>query len=149
DRTAAPDFLQHDDIVRRGFWSAYEVQSGFIKDRLSGWFAPEARVDQRLLANLRNVVGTLIRAELKPTEAEALMAQVIFLCYLEQRGVVGEAYRRKHDLSVLEAYIARQDGAGIDRYLQRLGTDFNGDFLSSSDGGAPRWTKLNAKAFAA
>jgi len=148
-RTAEPDFLQHEQVVRRGLWSAYEVQAGFIKDRLSGWFSPEARVDRRLLANLRDVVGALTRAGLSPTEAEALMAQVIFLCYLEQRGVVGEAYRQKHGLSVLEAYVARQDGAGIDAYLGRLGADFNGDFLSSRDGGAPRWTKLTPQAFSA
>lgn len=149
DREAEPDVLSRADVAARGFWSAYEVQSGFIKDRLSSWFQPEARVDQRLLVNLREVVRALIKAELTPTGAEALMAQVIFLCYLEQRGIVGDAYRRAHKLKVLEAYVARQDGAGIEGYLKRLGVDFNGDFLSSDDGGAPQWTKLNAKAFRA
>lgn len=148
-RTAEPDFLQYEQVDRRGLWSAYEVHSGFIKDRLSGWFSPDARVDRRLLANLRDVVGALTRADLDPTEAEALMAQVIFLCYLEQRGVVGEAYRQMHGLCALGAYVTRQDGAGIDAYLRRLGADFNGDFLSSSDGGAPHWSKLTPQAFSA
>ena len=66
------------------------------------------------------------------------MAQVIFLCYLEQRGIVGPAYRDTHKLKVLEAYVSKRDGIGIDAYLQQLGKDFNGDFLSSSDGGAPQ-----------
>ena len=105
DREAEPDTLPRADISPRGAWSAYEVQSGFIKDRLSDWFQPEARVDQRLLANLREVVRALIKADLDATEAEALMAQVIFLCYLEQRGIVGPAYRKSHKLKVLDAYV--------------------------------------------
>lgn len=149
DREAEPDTLLRGDAVARGVWSAYEFQSGFIKDRLSDWFEPEARVDQRLLVNLREVVRALIKADLDATEAEALMAQVIFLCYLEQRGIVGPAYREAHKLDVLEAYVSGHDGAGIDAYLQQLGKDFNGDFLSSRDGGAPRWFNLSPQAFRA
>lgn len=149
DRKAEPDILPRTNVATRGAWSAYEVQSGFIKDRLSDWFAPEARVDQRLLANLREVVRALIKAALNATEAEALMAQVIFLCYLEQRGIVGPAYRETHKLEVLEDYVSRRDGVGIDTYLQQLGKDLNGDFLSSSDGGAPKWSKLSPQAFRA
>jgi N-6 DNA Methylase len=147
DRQAEPDTLARSEIAARGAWSAYEAQSGFIKDRLSEWFEPEARVDQRLLANLREVVKALVKANLSATEAEALMAQVIFLCYLEQRGIVGPVYREAHGLDVLEAYVSKQDGAGVDYYLKRLGADFNGDFLSSSDGGAPAWSKLGSSAF--
>lgn len=147
DREAEPDTLPRADIARRGSWSAYEVQSGFIKDRLSDWFSPDARVDQRLLANLRQVVKALVRDGVGETAAEALMAQVIFLCYLEQRGIVGKAYREAHGLEVLEAYVSKQDGAGIDNLLKRLGADFNGDFLSSKDGGAPRWATLGKAGF--
>ncbi len=147
DREAEPDTLPRRDVVRRGSWSAYEVQSGFIKDRLSDWFSPEARVDQRLLANLRLVVKALVKDGLNETQAEALMAQVIFLCYLEQRGIVGKAYRETHGLELLEAYVSGQDGAGIDNLLKRLGADFNGDFLSSKDGGAPQWSILGKVGF--
>ena len=147
DRNAAPDTLASTEAARRGHWSAYEVQSGFIKDRLSHWFMPEERVDQRLLANLREVVKQLTKDGLSDSQAEALMAQVIFLCYLEQRGIVGDAYRRSHQLDVLEAYVSRQDGQGVDRLLKRLRADFNGDFLSSRDGGAPPWSSLGQRAF--
>lgn len=147
DREAEPDTLPRSDVTRRGSWSAYEVQSGFIKDRLSDWFSPDARVDQRLLANLREVVKALVKDGLNETQAEASMAQVIFLCYLEQRGIVGKAYRETHGLEVLEAYVLRQDGAGIDKLLKRLGSDFNGDFLSSKDGGAPQWSTLGSTGF--
>lgn len=147
DRTAEPDTLPRSEVVRRGSWSAYEVQSGFIKDRLSDWFLPEARVDQRLLANLRQVVKALVNDGLNAKQAEALMAQVIFLCYLEQRGIVGKAYRETHSLEVLESYISRQDGVGIDNLLKRLSADFNGDFLSSKDGGAPQWSTLGRAGF--
>jgi hypothetical protein len=147
DRDAEPDVLVRSDIKRRGQWSAYEVQSGFIKDRLSGWFSPEERVDQRLLTNLREVVKQLAKDELTNSQAEALMAQVIFLCYLEQRGVVGDAYRKAHKLEALGAYVSRNDGRGVDRLLKQLGVDFNGDFLSSKDGGAPKWSTLQRRSF--
>lgn len=141
-RDAPADAIDAGESDVQGKWSAHEVQSGFVKDRLSSWFSPDARVDQRLLANLRQVVKALSKNGLSETAAEALMAQVIFLCYLEQRGIVGEAYREKHGLSPLEAYVSKRDGAGIDKLLKRLGSDFNGDFLSSSDGGAPSWSTL-------
>ncbi|WP_186057090.1 HsdM family class I SAM-dependent methyltransferase [Burkholderia gladioli] len=146
DRDAAPDTMDRDDAVRRGNWSAYEVQSGFIKDRLSEWFVPNERVDQRLLANLREVVKQLAKDGLSDSQAEALMAQVIFLCYLEQRGIVGDAYREAHGLEVLDAFVSRKDGKGIDRLLKQLSADFNGDFLSSRDG-APPWVALGHHAF--
>ena len=148
DRDAEPDVLDRSDVERRGHWSAYEVQSGFIKDRLSDWFSPEERVDQRLLANLRQVVRELTTKNgLSDSQAEALMAQVIFLCYLEQRGIVGNAYRKAHKLEVLEAYVSRNDGRGVDHLLKQLGEDFNGDFLSSRDGGAPPWLTLTRQSF--
>lgn len=147
DREAEPDVLDRSDVGRRGHWSAYEVQSGFIKDRLSDWFSPEERVDQRLLANLRQVVKELTKDGLSGSQAEAMMAQVIFFCYLEQRGIVGNAYRKAHKLDVLEAYVSRNDGHGVDRLLKQLGADFNGDFLSSQDGGAPAWSTLTRQSF--
>lgn len=147
NRAAEPKVLGRSDVARRGHWSAYEVQSGFMKDRLSDWFSPEERVDQRLLANLRQVVKELTKNGLDDSQAEALMAQVIFLCYLEQRGIVGDAYRKTHKLEVLETYVAHNDGRGVDRLLKQLGADFNGDFLSSRDGGAPAWSTLNRESF--
>lgn len=147
DRDAEPNTLDGKNADRQGYWSAYEVQSGFIKDRLPGWFSPEERVDQRLLANLRQVVKQLTKNGLSDTQAEALMAQVIFLCYLEQRGIVGDAYRKAHKLELLEAYVSRNDGDGIDRLLKQLSKDFNGDFLSSADGGAPTWSTLTNQMF--
>lgn len=147
DRDAEPDTLSRAEADQRGSWSAYEVQSGFIKDRLSDWFSPERRVDQRLLGNLREVVKQLTRDGLNDSQAEVLMAQVIFLCYLEQRGIVGDAYRHSHNLEFLEAYVSHNDGRGVDRLLKRLGADFNGDFLSSREGGAPRWSSLERPSF--
>ncbi|MCP3998141.1 MAG: N-6 DNA methylase [bacterium] len=147
DRCAEPDILMQDQIRRHGRWTAHEIQSGFVKDRLSHWFLPEGRVDRRLLANLRSVVKRLMRAGLTATEAETLMAQVIFICYLEQRGIIGDAYREQLHLEVFEAYVAQNDGLGIDRLFAQLGRDFNGDFLSSSGGGAPAWSKLKPEGF--
>ena len=146
-REAEPEVLARSDADPNGPWSAYEVRSGFIKDRLSEWFSPDERVDRKLLANLRQVVTKLLKFDLKDTQAESLVAQVIFLCYLEQRGIVGDHYRSKHALESLESYVVKADGAGVDRLLRQLGSDFNGDFLSSTDGGAPKWSALDRRCF--
>lgn len=146
-RDAEPEALGHTSVDRSGQWSAYEIQSGFVNDRLPQWFSPDERVDQRLLVNLREVVQRLERSGLNDKQAEALMAQVIFLCYLEQRGIVGNAYREKHGFDVLDALVSRRDGKKIDRLLRQLGTDFNGDFLRSNNGGAPRWAELSKESF--
>ena len=135
-RDAFPDILTRDEVEKHGRWSAYEVHSGFVRDRLAQWFSPEERVDRRLLANLRQFVHRLARGGLTEMEAEALVAQTIFLCYLEQRGIIGDAYRNKHRLAAFETYVLRNDGAGVDRLLGQLGRDFNGDFLISSNGEA-------------
>jgi hypothetical protein len=47
----------------------------------------------------------------------------------------------------LEEYVSNNDGRGVDRLLKQLGSDFNGDFLSSKDGGAPRWSSLPPRSF--
>ena len=49
----------------------------------------------------------------------------------------------------MESYVVRRDGSGVDRLLKRLSNDFNGDFLSSRDGGAPTWADLPPAAFLA
>lgn len=147
NRDAEPEVLSAPKVGLSGRWSAYEFHSGFVKDRLSTWFAPDERVDQRLLLNLRQVVKKLVDGGLVDTQAEALMAQVIFLCYLEQRGIVGDTYRAAHDLNTLESYFNQRDGEGIDRLLSQLGADFNGDFLRSADGGAPLWSTLRKESF--
>jgi hypothetical protein len=147
NRAAEPDVLPYAHVNRYKRWSAYEVQSGFIKDRLSSWFDPDERVDRRLLKNLRDVVKLLVTDGLTATKAEALMAQVIFLCYLEHRGIIGDAYRKKHRLDFLVTYVSGFDGAGLDKLLARLGRDFNGDFLSSAEGGAPPWSNIKRKCF--
>ena len=147
DRESEPDILEESEVERYGRWSAHEVHSGFIQDRLPDWFTPEKRVDRRLLTNLRALVKQLSQSGLALHTAEAITAQVIFLCYLQQRGIVGDAYREKHRLNVLESYVSSNDGLGIDRFLTQLGRDFNGDFLSSSDGSVPTWEELNADCF--
>ena len=147
DRQSEPDILEESHAERYGRWSAHEVRSGFVRDRLSDWFTSEKRVDRRLLANLRLLVKQLSQSGLAPDAAEAITAQVIFLCYLEQRGIVGDAYRKKHRLNVLESYVSNNDGVGVDLSLKRLAHDFNGDFFSLSDGSAPAWGKLKPDSF--
>ena len=146
-REAKPERLHIQDASENSIWSAAELNSGFVRDRLPDWFSREQQVDQRLLNNLHATITQLQKHDLDRAEAEVLMAQVIFLSYLEQREIVGDAYRKSHRLERLPDLVARTDSVGIERLLSRLGQDFNGDFLSSHSASLPRWTVLTERAF--
>lgn len=146
DKNANPEEVIYDQAASEGLWSPAEFNTGFIYDRRPEWFAPEQRVDRRLLKNLHAVVKNLRRLGMQSGTAEALIAQVIFLCYLEQRNIVGEHYRNVHKLTTLHAYIKQQDGVGVDRLLDQLAKDFNGDFLRSSEESTP-WSTIPVDAF--
>jgi hypothetical protein len=125
--------LELKDASALGPWSAAEFQSGKIHERLQEWFRPELRVDWHLLTQLRNSIAQLISVGVTRTNAQALMAQVIFVSFLEHRGIVGDAYRNKHNLARLSELVSNNDGGGLRKFLRQLKTDFNGDFLQVDD----------------
>ena len=131
-----------------GAWSALDFATSNILRRLPNWFNPELRVDRRLLDNLSQVVDQIEGPKLGREAAEALMAQVVFIRYLECRGIVGEHYRAHHNLRGIEDLIRNGDGGGIDDLLGQLASTFNGDFLNSHGNGPPRWANLNSYALA-
>lgn len=146
DRQADPEKVTYQQAATQGLWSATEFKTGFVYDRCPEWFTPDNRVDRRLLNNLHEVVKRLRSCDMQSGAAEALMAQVIFLCYLEQRNIIGDHYRSVHGLNNLHSYIKAHDGRGIDSLLDRLAKDFNGDFLRSSDENA-LWSSIPERAF--
>ncbi|MGE5546848.1 MAG: N-6 DNA methylase [Solirubrobacterales bacterium] len=54
----------------------------------------EERVDQVLLSNLMSSYAALKRSGLAPLAAQAILMQVMFIAYLEDRGIVSEQYFR-------------------------------------------------------
>lgn len=146
-RKERPQTLALREASSRGPWSAHDFETCFVQQRLPKWFEPDKRVDRRLLRNLIDTVRDLASCGLDRTAAEALMAQVIFVRYLEQRGIVGGRYREKHGLQQLPELVNTRSGRDIDELLKRLGSTFNGDFLNGHGTGAPPWASLTESVF--
>lgn len=135
-----------------GPFSAVEVASPLLADRLPKWFDLNQRVDRKLLQNLTQTV-TLLKQRFVGTPnhsgnrllAETVMGQIMFVSYLEHRGIVNGAYREKHAVGQLHPLVACRDREGIDRLIARLRGDFNGDFLGEED--HDPWRSLNEGGF--
>jgi len=113
--------------------SAYGVQSAALMERYPTWFEPNRRVDRELIQNLSRAVDELTPLFASAVEAQYLVAQVLFVSYLEHRGIVQAEYRAKYGVGELHALVRERDGAGVDRLIARLKLDFNGDFLEPTD----------------
>lgn len=128
--------------------SRADVQSGDIRDRYPDWFRLEDRVDRKLLANLRITVQRLMDSKAMEgnacsrEDAQYLVGQLLFVSYLEHRGIVGERYRTKHAVAPFKTLVDRIDRSGLEQLLTQLKIDFNGDFLEREDGTASLWVGL-------
>lgn len=120
-----------------GDFSALDVVSANLSRREPSWFDVKARVDRKLLDNLNVIVGQLVengfsgsRNKLQRKRlAELLMGQVLFVAYLEHREIVGQTYRERRNVSQLHSLVTSGDRTGVQALVDRLRTDFNGDFL--------------------
>lgn len=129
-----------------GPWSPYDFSTGAVQRRAPNWFEPERRVDQRLLDSLTALINSL-SPEVERRPAEALVAQIIFLRYLEDRGIVADPYRAKHRVGRLHDLVRMRDGAGVDRLIGELGETFAGDFLRNTGFSPPPWLSLSSTAY--
>ncbi|WP_368517097.1 N-6 DNA methylase [Rhizobium sp.] len=148
-KSPGPEVISRDNATDAGHWSASEFQSSEIQQRLSDWFDPGRRVDRQLLRQLTRAVNQL-NADDEPLiatrlQAQMLLAQVLFISYLEHRGIVGDAYRELNGLRTLHDLVDSRDGAGIDRLIENLKRDFNGDFLEPTE---IRWSQLDDQVLA-
>lgn len=143
------DSVSQDEAALDGKWSAGEIQSSNVQQRLSDWFDPQLRVDRDLLRQLSVAVTQLISGDSPPVaqqlQAQMLLAQVLFISYLEHRDIVGEDYREQHGLQTLHSLVKARDGSSIDALIKQLKDDFNGDFLEPSE---ISWADLNDRALA-
>lgn len=120
--------------------------SGEILKNRSNWFDPHKRVDKTLLDNVGVLVKKLSGAVAASTARE-MTASVIFVAYLEDRGIITDAYRESRDVSTLVELLESADAAGIDRLFNQLQKDFNGDFLAPDEQRERMWHDLPPAAF--
>lgn len=129
-----------------GAFSRADVQSGEVFARHADWFAPENKVDRKLLSNLGIIVGALTEEGLSKSAAQLLMAQVMFVAYLEHRGIVGDEYRKQREVGSLFELVATADRKGMISLMASVKKDFNGDLLEP-DGGRQVWRDFSGVAF--
>lgn len=143
----ALDRIERAEARPDGYWSAGEIQSSEVQRRLSDWFDPNRRVDRDLLRQLGIAVAQLTGGDAPPIarqlQAQMLLAQVLFISYLEHRRIVGEEYRAEHSLRPFHELVKARDGAAIDGLIRQLKDDFNGDFLEPSE---MSWRDLDGRA---
>jgi hypothetical protein len=133
-----------------GPFSAAEVRSGEIQQRLPNWFKPEVCVDRQLLKNLTDTVLKLEGDEgggHGRDVAQTLMGQVLFISYLEHRRIVSDIYRQRQRVGSLHDLITARDIRGIKKLMTKLRGDFNGDFLSIDAEHGDLWENVNDAAF--
>ena len=127
-------------------WSMSGLFGGEALRGRDGWFDPMQRVDKVLLDNISILVRELSENDLAPTEARRLIARLIFVTYLEDRGIVSDTYRSSKKVRPLFELVSERDRKGLCELVDCLRADFNGDFLSSEESDSD-WAKLTDQSF--
>jgi hypothetical protein len=143
---ALVDTLQRASVAIREFLPA--VESGEYFRRHSKSFDPDQRVDRDLLNNLqatRNKLAESSDGRLDAGILDALLCRLVFVCYLFDREVIGQAYLREigvpnasHLRDVLGIRPKTKAKSALYDLFRRLGTDFNGDLFSDDLGAEER-----------
>jgi hypothetical protein len=127
-------------------WSVSGLLGGEALRGRDAWFAPERRVDKILLDNILILVGKLAGCSIDPAAARRLVARLIFMTYLEDRGIISETYRTLRKVRPLFELVQEGDRAGLRKLVNNLRSDFNGDFLTIADS-ETGWENLSDEAF--
>ena len=135
---ALVDTLQRASVAIREFLPT--VESGEYFRRHSRSFDPDQRVDRDLLNNLqatRNKLAESSDGRLDAGILDALLCRLVFVCYLFDREVIGQAYLREigmldatHLRDVLGMKPKSKAKNALYDLFRRLGADFNGDLFS-------------------
>ena len=145
---AAEQLLRIERVRRDGPFSASDVVSANLTRRVPKWFERDARVDKKLLDNISTTVGQLTHEGFDGVDderqrrqyAQLLMGEILFVSYLEHRKIVSHTYREERDVGRLHDLVGNGDRDGVQRLIESLRSDFNGDFLAE-DSQDP-WTVL-------
>jgi hypothetical protein len=110
-----------------------EVESGRYFEDHRSFFRENARVDSTLLSNLTEAERRLRKRGLDSTAARAVLLQIIFISYLEDRRIVDPAYYRERvGIEKVGSFlqILKLNSISTLRALfRRLRRDFNGDIF--------------------
>ena len=120
------DALMLGDIV-------YGAESGRLWEEHAEYFRSSERIDQVLLKNL-TTSHRLLRddASLSADAAQALLVQVMFIAWLEDRKIIGPEYFLNASGGVADDFSDLLESgavAWLDRLFESLRRDFNGDFF--------------------
>ena len=127
-------------------WSVGGLTSDDVLKQRNDWFDPRKRVDKVLLDNITLLIASL-RGDLSMPMACELIAKVIFVAYLEDRGIVSEDYRRDRGVHDIYYLLSHLDATGIVNPFDQLRQDFNGDFLKPAFASGRDWHEISETAF--
>ncbi len=152
-RLETTEHLLLSDVRRDGPFSASDVLSARLTNRMPTWFDQDERVDHKLLDNISATVLELeahgfvgITEQLRRRQlAEFLMGEILFVSYLEHREIVGATYRERRDVGQLLDLVASTDRRSVQKLIDCLRKDFNGDFLAE-DSHNP-WAALSDRGY--
>lgn len=131
-----------------GPFSSADVLSGDVRKQYENWFRADERVDRKLLANLAITISKLVdcakrgQARFNAEDAQYLVGQVLFVSYLEHRGIVSDRYRASRGVGELRDLTIQHDRKAILKLLTQLKDDFNGDFLERPKDKPSVWADL-------
>ncbi|NKC16449.1 MAG: N-6 DNA methylase [Gammaproteobacteria bacterium] len=111
----------------------FGVESGRFIAEHEKKFKPDYRVDQVLLGNLEATVKSLVAKNMPLASAQALLMQVMFIAYLEDKGIINARYFQKATINPginsLKSLLA--DGCPDEflKLFKLLKKHFNGDLF--------------------
>lgn len=112
------------------------VESGrLVRDRYAALLDADERVDGVLLGNLMASHHRLCEAGMAEGASQALLMQVMFVAYLEERGILTAEYFREAtdatEIGGLRALLHSYDPSNLHRLFRPLHEHFNGDLFHS------------------
>jgi hypothetical protein len=109
------------------------AESGRLWNEHESFFDPKERVDQVLLQNLIASHDELLEADLDSEAAQALLIQMMFIAYLEDRQILSSDYYReilKNDTENFSSLLSSKNNVALVKALfAKLRADFNGDLF--------------------
>ena len=110
----------------------YGADSGRLWQEYPGYFHPRERIDQVLLNNLTESHRRLCATGLSTDAAQALLIQVMFIAYLEDREIIDQEDLQNATNEPIKNFselLELAEDHSLDRLFNNLRNDFNGDLF--------------------
>ena len=111
------------------------VESGRYFEENKAYFSQNEKIDALLLSNLRTTEKELTSSplNLSTDSAQALLLQITFIAYLEDRGIIDHDYLREalkgKRISTLNQILDGNDPESLNALFAKLHENFNGDIF--------------------